>query len=289
MSFSQDVIRKYGLKLSKKYGQNFLVDERIVEKIIDGASLSSQDLVFEIGPGAGTMTKDLCKSAGYVVAVEIDQKLIGPLKKELGYCSNLEIVHGDALKFDFTQKVKELKQKLQLQKVKVVANLPYYITTPLIMMFLEKEMGMDELIFMVQKEVAQRMIAKPGTKDYGMLTVSVSYYSNPILQFDVPPEAFVPKPDVTSSVIKLCIYKTPPVKVQNKELMFKVIKAAFIHRRKTLLNCLAAEGSIFLSKEEIGNLLKSLGISPSQRGETLSLEDFARLSNEIRVALSLFE
>jgi 16S rRNA (adenine1518-N6/adenine1519-N6)-dimethyltransferase len=286
MSFSRDVINKYGLKLSKKFGQNFLVDERIVEKIIERGEISSSDLVFEIGPGAGTMTKELCKNAGHVVAVEIDQKLIGPLQKELSIFQNLEIIHGDALKFDFTQKAEELKERLSLQRVKVVANLPYYITTPLVMMFLEKERGFDELLFMVQKEVARRMIAKPGTKDYGMLSVSVSYYSNPLLQFDVAPACFIPKPDVTSSVIKLSVYKTPPVQVQSKELMFKVIKAAFMHRRKTLLNCLASEGSISLSKEEIGKLLESIEISPSQRGETLYLEDFAKLSDKILDALS---
>lgn len=279
MSFSNDMLKKYNIKLSKKYGQNFLTDENIIKKIIASANLTKDDLVIEVGPGVGIMTRHLCKNAGFVIAVEIDDKLLQPLNAEFESFSNLKLIHADALKIDFNEEILNFNEGKNISSVKVISNLPYYVTTPLVMKFLETIKNIDSCVFMVQKEVAKRMIAKPGTKDYGALTVAINYHSNCSIEFDVPPSCFIPKPDVYSSVVKLNIYKNPPVKALNPKLMFKIVKFSFAHRRKTLLNCLTKDLAFGISKEDIKNILLELNIEPNQRGETLSIYDFARIAD----------
>lgn len=286
MSFSRDMIKKHNIRLSKRFGQNFLTDEKILKSILESADVSKDDFIVEIGPGAGTLTRELCDKAGYVLAVEIDTGMKPALEDALKDYSNFELLFGDALKLSFEEKVKQIMTEKNLKTAKVVANLPYYITTPLVMKFLEEEKYFDSLIFMIQKEVAERMVAKPGKKDYGALSVSVQYYTAPNIEFIVPPTCFFPEPDVYSSVVKLNVYKDLPVKVLDETLFFKVIKAGFGQRRKTLSNALTNLGGFCLTKEKIIDILEITNIQPNQRGETLSVQEFANLSDNIKKVIA---
>lgn len=272
----KEIIEKYGFRFSKSLGQNFLIDGNIIDNIIKNADINEDDGVIEIGPGIGTLTQKLCESAGKVVAIELDNNLLPILDETLSDYENVEVIHGDVLKVNLN---KIIQEKLGGKKVKVVANLPYYITTPIIMKLLEENLSIDKIVVMVQKEVAFRMKAKPGSKDYGALSVAVQYYSKPEIIVDVPKNVFMPKPNVDSAVIMLNIYDDPAVTVKDKKTFFKVVKAAFGQRRKTLLNALAS--GINLNKKEIESILNQIGIDPKRRGETLDITEFARISDEI--------
>ena len=270
------VLQKYNFNFQKKFGQNFLIDTHVLDKIIEKANITKEDFVLEIGPGIGTMTQYLCEEAGEVAAVEIDSNLIPILKDTLSEYSNIEIVHGDILKVDIGALARE---KNQGKPIKVVANLPYYITTPIIMGLFESHVPIDSITVMVQKEVAERMQASPGTKDYGALTLAVGYYAKPEIVANVPPNCFMPRPKVGSAVIRLKRHEHPIVQVEDDKLMFDLIRASFNKRRKTLVNGLNNAPGIFLGKEKIQECLKELSVSETIRGEALTLEQFARLSN----------
>lgn len=270
------VINKHEFAFQKKFGQNFLIDEGIVNKIVREAGVTKDDFVLEIGPGIGTMTQLLCEQAGGVAAVEIDTNLIPILKETLAEYDNVTIINEDILKVD----IKKLAEEKNGGKpIKVVANLPYYITTPIIMGLFESNVPIDSITVMVQKEVADRMQVGPGTKDYGALSLAVQYYSKPQVVINVPPECFIPRPNVGSAVIRLTRYKEPPVKVRDEKLMFKLIRASFNQRRKTLANGLNNSPEINFSKEEITAAIESLYKGPSIRGEALTLSEFAALSD----------
>ena len=270
------VINKHEFAFQKKFGQNFLIDEGIVNKIVREAGVTKDDFVLEIGPGIGTMTQLLCEQAGGVAAVEIDTNLIPILKETLAEYDNVTIINEDILKVD----IKKLAEEKNGGKpIKVVANLPYYITTPIIMGLFESNVPIDSITVMVQKEVADRMQVGPGTKDYGALSLAVQYYSKPQVVINVPPECFIPRPNVGSAVIRLTRYKEPPVKVKDEKLMFKLIRASFNQRRKTLANGLNNSPEIIFSKEEITAAIESLHKGPSIRGEALTLSEFAALSD----------
>ena len=270
------VINKHEFAFQKKFGQNFLIDEGIVNKIVREAGVTKDDFVLEIGPGIGTMTQLLCEQAGGVAAVEIDTNLIPILKETLAEYDNVTIINEDILKVD----IKKLAEEKNGGKpIKVVANLPYYITTPIIMGLFESNVPIDSITVMVQKEVADRMQVGPGTKDYGALSLAVQYYSKPQVVINVPPECFIPRPNVGSAVIRLTRYKEPPVKVKDEKLMFKLIRASFNQRRKTLANGLNNSPEINFSKEEITAAIESLHKGPSIRGEALTLSEFAALSD----------
>ncbi len=274
------VLQKYDLHLQKKYGQNFLIDERIVKGIVEAAGVDTSDFVLEIGPGIGTMTQYLCEAAGRVAAVEIDTHLIPVLEETLSSYNNVEIINQDILKLDITELLR--RQTAAFRQVKVVANLPYYITTPIIMGLLESRAPIDSITVMVQKEVADRMRTGPGSKDYGALSLAVQYYAQPEVVLSVPPSSFIPQPSVGSSVIRLTRHPAPPVQVQDERLMFRVIRAAFNQRRKTLVNALGNSGMFPLSKEQLAECIRQLGVSENIRGEVLTLEQFARLSDLIK-------
>ena len=270
------VINKHEFVFQKKFGQNFLIDEGIVNKIVREAGVTKDDFVLEIGPGIGTMTQLLCEQAGGVAAVEIDTNLIPILKETLAEYDNVTIINEDILKVD----IKKLAEEKNGGKpIKVVANLPYYITTPIIMGLFESNVPIDSITVMVQKEVADRMQVGPGTKDYGALSLAVQYYSKPQVVINVPPECFIPRPNVGSAVIRLTRYKEPPVKVKDEKLMFKLIRASFNQRRKTLANGLNNSPEINFSKEEITAAIESLHKGTSIRGEALTLSEFAALSD----------
>ncbi len=270
------ILKKYDLMPRKKFGQNFLIDGHVIEKIIDAAGVTEDDCVLEIGPGIGTMTRHLCARARKVIAIEIDRDLVKILKEDiLKDCTNLTIINDDVLKVDIEELVRTENGG---RPVKVVANLPYYITTPIIMGLFEKHVPMESMTLMVQKEVAQRMCAKPGTKDYGALTVAVSYYSECYLAANVPMNCFMPRPDVMSAVVRLTVLPQAPVTVKDRGKMFAIVKAAFGQRRKTLQNALMNAQGISCTKEDVANALESMGLSPLARGEVLSLEQFARIS-----------
>ena len=270
------VINKHEFAFQKKFGQNFLIDEGIVNKIVREAGVTKDDFVLEIGPGIGTMTQLLCEQAGGVAAVEIDTNLIPILKETLAEYDNVTIINEDILKVD----IKKLAEEKNGGKpIKVVANLPYYITTPIIMGLFESNVPIDSITVMVQKEVADRMQVGPGTKDYAALSLAVQYYSKPQVVINVPPECFIPRPNVGSAVIRLTRYKEPPVKVKDEKLMFKLIRASFNQRRKTLANGLNNSPEINFSKEEITAAIESLHKGPSIRGEALTLSEFAALSD----------
>lgn len=270
------VINKHEFAFQKKFGQNFLIDEGIVNKIVREAGVTKDDFVLEIGPGIGTMTQLLCEQAGGVAAVEIDTNLIPILKETLAEYDNVTIINEDILKVD----IKKLAEEKNGGKpIKVVANLPYYITTPIIMGLFESNVPIDSITVMVQKEVSDRMQVGPGTKDYGALSLAVQYYSKPQVVINVPPECFIPRPNVGSAVIRLTRYKEPPVKVRDEKLMFKLIRASFNQRRKTLANGLNNSPEINFSKEEITAAIESLHKGPSIRGEALTLSEFAALSD----------
>ena len=271
-----EIIQKYNFDFQKKFGQNFLIDSHVLEKIIDAAHITRDDFVLEIGPGIGTMTQYLSEHAREVMAVEIDHNLIPILKETLAGYDNVEVLNEDILKVDIG---KIAEKKNQGRPIKVVANLPYYITTPIIMGLFEKNVPMDSLTVMVQKEVAQRMQAGPGTKDYGALSLAVQFYAEPYIVANVPPNCFMPRPKVGSAVIRLTRYKDMPVKVKNEQLMFSIIRASFNQRRKTLQNWINNSSTLHFSKEQVVEALDKMGLSPKIRGEALSLEQFARLSD----------
>ena len=271
-----EVIQKYQFAFQKRFGQNFLIDAHVLEKIVSAAGITKDDCVLEIGPGIGTMTQYLAESAGQVIAVEIDTKLLPILADTLKDYSNVKVINQDILKVDINELVKEYNNG---RPIKVVANLPYYITTPIIMGLFESNVPIDNITVMVQKEVADRMQVGPGSKDYGALSLAVQYYASPYIVANVPPNCFIPRPNVGSAVIRLTRYQEPPVQVKDPKLMFKLIRASFNQRRKTLQNGLNNSPEISFSKEEITKAIESLGVSPSVRGEALSLEQFAQLAN----------
>lgn len=271
-----EVIQKYQFAFQKRFGQNFLIDAHVLEKIVSAAGITKDDCVLEIGPGIGTMTQYLAESAGQVIAVEIDANLLPILTDTLKDYSNVKVINQDILKVDINELVKEYNNG---RPIKVVANLPYYITTPIIMGLFESNVPIDNITVMVQKEVADRMQVGPGSKDYGALSLAVQYYASPYIVANVPPNCFIPRPNVGSAVIRLTRYQEPPVQVKDPKLMFKLIRASFNQRRKTLQNGLNNSPEISFSKEEITKAIESLGVSPSVRGEALSLEQFAQLAN----------
>ena len=270
------VINRYEFAFQKKFGQNFLIDQGIVEKIVREAGVTKDDFVLEIGPGIGTMTQILCENAREVAAVEIDRKLIPILNDTLSEYDNVTIINDDILKVDINKLAEE---KNGGRPIKVVANLPYYITTPIIMGLFESHVPLDSITIMVQKEVADRMQTGPGSKDYGALSLAVQFYAKPEIVVNVPPECFMPRPNVGSAVIRLKRHETRPVDVKDEKLMFRIIRASFNQRRKTLANGLNNSPEIGYTKEQIAAAIEELGRGASIRGEALTLEEFARLSN----------
>lgn len=270
------VINKHEFAFQKKYGQNFLIDEGIVEKIVREAGVTKDDFVLEIGPGIGTMTQLLCENAREVAAVEIDDKLIPILKETLADYNNVTVINEDILKVDIAKLAEE---KNGGKPIKVVANLPYYITTPIIMGLFESHVPIDSITVMVQKEVADRMQVGPGTKDYGALSLAVQFYSKPQIVINVPPECFIPRPNVGSAVIRLTRHKENPVQVKDEKLMFKLIRASFNQRRKTLANGLNNSNEINFTKEQIAKAIEILDKGASIRGEALTLAEFAKLAD----------
>ncbi len=273
----KEIMNIHGLKFSKSLGQNFLIDENILKKIVDIAKITKEDCVIEVGPGIGNLTQHIAEAAGSVVAIEIDKALVPVLKDTLKNYSNIEIINEDILKIDLHKLIRE---RFQNQTVKVVANLPYYATTPIIMKFLEEKVPVKSLTVMIQKEVAQRMQAKPGTKDYGSLSIAVQYYSDPSILLRVPPSVFIPQPNVESVVVKLEILNEPRVYVQREDLFFALVKDAFGKRRKTVLNALST-GDLKLNKGLLKEILDESNIEENRRGETLTIEEYALLSNNL--------
>ncbi len=271
-----DIIKKYNFVFQKKFGQNFLIDTHVLDKIIAAAGITKDDVVLEIGPGIGTMTQYLSEAARQVIAVEIDDNLIPILKDTLNGFDNIVIIHDDILKVDISHLAAQYHSG---RPIKVVANLPYYITTPIIMGLFEKKAPVDNITVMVQKEVADRMQVGPGSKDYGALSLAVQYYAEPYLVANVPPNCFLPRPKVGSAVIRLTCYPKPPVTVQDPALMFRLIRASFNQRRKTLQNGIYNSPDLSFSKEQIAAAIFALGMPPAVRGETLTLEQFARLTD----------
>lgn len=273
---TREIIDKYGFMFQKRFGQNFLIDGNVVEKIVREAGVTKDDFVLEIGPGIGTMTQYLAEAAREVAAVEIDSSLIPILKDTLKEWDNVTVINNDILKTDIK---KIANEKNGGKPVKVVANLPYYITTPIIMGLFEKNVPVDSITVMVQKEVADRMQVGPGTKDYGALSLAVQYYAKPEIVANVPPNCFMPRPKVGSAVIKLTRYEKPPVEVHDERLMFRLIRASFNQRRKTLVNGIKNSGDFSLGKEEIEKIFEKCGLPLNIRGEALTLEQFAMLAN----------
>mgnify|MGYP001324247186 FL=1 len=271
-----EVIQKYNFAFQKKFGQNFLIDTHVLDKIISAAGMTKEDTVLEVGPGIGTMTQRLSQAAGQVIAVEIDTNLIPILKDTLQDCENVTVINEDILKIDIKKMAEE---KGGGRPVKVVANLPYYITTPIIMGLFESGVPIDNITVMVQKEVADRMKEGPGSKDYGALSLAVQYYAEPEIVANVPPNCFIPRPNVGSAVIRLTRHKEMPVEVKDPALMFKIIRASFNQRRKTLQNGLGNASELPYTKEQIAAAIAEMGLTPTIRGEALSLAQFAQLSD----------
>ena len=273
-----EILQKYQFTFQKKFGQNFLIDTHVLDKIIRAAAISKEDMVLEIGPGIGTMTQYLAEAARLVTAVEIDKNLIPILEDTLSEYDNVRIINEDVLKLDLARLVQEENEG---RPIKVVANLPYYITTPIIMGIFENHIPVESVTVMVQKEVADRMQTGPGSKDYGALSLAVQYYASPYVVANVPPNCFMPRPKVGSAVIRLTRHDRPPVEVEDERLMFDIIRASFNQRRKTLVNGLHNSDRLKLPKEVIGEAVERLGKGAGVRGETLTLEEFAALSNDI--------
>ena len=271
-----EIIQKYQFAFQKKFGQNFLIDTRVLDKIISAAGITEDDCVLEIGPGIGTMTQYLAEHAGKVVAVEIDTNLLPILDETLKGYSNVTVINSDILKLDMNKLVDEYNDG---RPVKVAANLPYYITTPIIMGLFESNVPIDNITVMVQKEVADRIQVGPGSKDYGALSLAVQYYAKPYIVANVPPNCFIPRPNVGSAVIRLTRYQEPPVQVDEPGIMFRLIRASFNQRRKTLQNGLNNSPEVPYTKEQIASAIESLGVPASVRGEALTLEQFASLAN----------
>ncbi|MZQ74822.1 MAG: 16S rRNA (adenine(1518)-N(6)/adenine(1519)-N(6))-dimethyltransferase RsmA [Peptoclostridium sp.] len=274
---TKDIVQKYGFKFSKSLGQNFLVDSNVLLKIVDGANIEEGDCVIEVGPGIGTLTRELSKRAEKVVAIEIDKNLIPILQETLSDRENVEIINEDILKLDIK---KLMEDKFQGKRVKVVANLPYYITTPIIMRFLEENIPVKTIVVMIQKEVAHRMNAQPSTKDYGALSVAIQFYCETSIVANVPKTVFMPQPNVDSTVIRLDLLDEPPCSVKDRDMFFRVVKASFSKRRKTLLNCISSS-ELGISKDDSSVVIKSAGIDEKRRGETLTIQEFAALSNSV--------
>ncbi len=269
-----EIIKKYDFAFQKRFGQNFLIDGRVIDKIITAANITKDDTVLEIGPGIGTMTQYLAEAAGQVIAVEIDKNLLPIYEETLADYDNVTIINNDILKVDIHELIKG-----KADKVKVVANLPYYITTPIIMGLFENHIPAESITVMVQKEVADRMQSGPGSKDYGALSLAVQYYADPYIVANVPPNCFMPRPNVGSAVIRLTSYDKPPVDVKDEKLMFKIIRASFNQRRKTLQNGINNSPDLSFTKEQVVGALRAMGLSESVRGEALNLEQFATLAN----------
>ena len=272
------VLQKHEFQFKKKFGQNFLIDPHVLDKIVDAAQITKDDFVLEIGPGIGTLTQYLCENARQVLAVEIDDKLIPILKETLQPYDNVEVLHGDILKQDIQQIADTYNDG---KPIKVVANLPYYITTPIIMELFESHVPLANVTVMVQKEVADRMKAEPGTKDYGALSLAVQYYARPYIAAFVPPNCFMPRPNVGSAVIRLDCLARVPVEVHNEKLMFRLIRASFNQRRKTLQNGIANSAELSFTKEQAARAIEQAGFDVRIRGEKLGLEEFARLADEL--------
>ena len=271
-----EVIKKYEFCFQKKFGQNFLIDGHVLDKIIAGAGVTKDDMVLEIGPGIGTMTQYLAEAAGKVVAVEIDRNLLPILQETLADYDNVKVIHADVLSLDLEKLVQEENGG---RPIKVVANLPYYITTPIIMALFEQHVPLANVTVMVQKEVAARMKSGPGSKDYGALSLAVQYYAEPYIVANVPCNCFMPRPNVDSAVIRLTRYEEPPVQVKDEKLLFKIIRASFNQRRKTLQNGLNNSSELNFTKDQIAAAIAEAGFSPSVRGEALTLEQFAKLTD----------
>lgn len=270
------ILNKYNFVFQKRFGQNFLIDQHVMDKIISAAGITRNDTVLEIGPGIGSMTQYLCENARQVIAVEIDKVLIPILNDTLSSYDNLTIINDDILKVDVNEIVRTMNDK---KPIKVVANLPYYITTPIIMGLFESKVPIENITVMVQKEVAQRMQSGPGSKSYGALSLAVQFYADPYIVANVPPNCFIPRPNVGSAVIRLTKLSKPAVSVNDEKLMFALIRASFNQRRKTLINAISNSSELSISKEEITVACETLGYSPTIRGEALLLEDFAKFAN----------
>lgn len=279
------VIKKYDFSFAKKFGQNFLIDDHVIKKIIKAAEITEKDMIIEIGPGIGTMTQYLAESAGHVIAVEIDQRLLPVLAETLAPYDNVTVVNEDILKCNIEELIKEVSAKTGMnvtkENIKVVANLPYYITTPIIMGLFENHIPAASITVMVQKEVADRMNAEPGGKDYGALTLAVKYYSETYIAANVPPNCFIPRPGVGSAVIRLKAFTEPPVKVKDEKMMFRLIRASFEQRRKTLKNGIGNANIPGITKEAVDDALREMGLDENIRGERLSLDEFAELTDRL--------
>ena len=273
------VLQKYNFNFQKKFGQNFLIDTTVLDRIIDASQITKEDCVLEIGPGIGTMTQYLAERAGEVIAVEIDKALIPILKETLADYDNVTVINDDILKVDINRIVEERNGG---RPIKVVANLPYYITTPIIMGLFENHVPLKSITIMVQKEVADRMQVGPGTKDYGALSLAVQYYAKPEIVANVPPNCFIPRPNVGSAVIRLTRYEEPPVKAEDEAFLFAVIRASFNQRRKTLANGLSNAQGLRVTREQVVSALEEMGLSATIRGEALTREQFAQLSNILK-------
>ncbi len=274
----KQLLHENSFRFSKSLGQNFLIDDSVLDSIIEGAEIDENSCVLEVGPGFGTLTQRLCMSAKKVVCVEIDKDVLPILNESISEFDNVTVINADIMKTDIAALI---KKEFGAERVKVCANLPYYITSPVITALLDPSLPIDGITVMIQKEVAERIAAKPGTKSYGALTAAVTYYANPQILKDVPPSAFMPQPKVWSSVIRLKMREKPAAEVKSEEMFFKVVRASFALRRKTLLNALTKSAEFSLSKDEAAHILESAGIDPQRRGETLSLDEFAKIADSI--------
>lgn len=275
------ILNKYNIKANKSLGQNFLISQNVVDTIVNSSEIQKDDLVIEIGPGLGTLTQSLLEKAGKVICIELDPKMVTILEDRFKLFDNFELYNQDVLKVDLKSLIQKEKESGKINNVKIVANLPYYITTPIIMKLLEEELDLNTITVMIQKEVADRLVAIPGSKDTGAITYSVYYYAEAMAILEVPNNSFIPEPEVTSEVIQLKIRKNPPVEVENKDKMFNIIKSAFMQRRKTLLNGLT-NAKVFKNKEEGIKILEKLGLDVNVRAEKLSLQDFADITIELK-------
>ena len=272
-SKTKELLNRHDLQLKKSLGQNFLVDNEILDRIVTLANVTEEDTVIEIGPGIGSLTQKLAEKAGKVVSVEVDQRLEDVLEETLNEYDNTEVVFGDALEVNFDDLVDG--------QYKIVANLPYYITTPIVMRLLEEKFNVEQIVFMVQKEVAERMVASPGGKDYGVLSIGIQFHTTAEILFNVPPNVFIPQPKVDSSVVSLDVLEEPPVEVVSEEFFFKIVNAGFQQRRKTIRNSLSKAANINLSRDLVDQALEMVDIDSRRRAEKLNLEQFAALSNQI--------
>jgi len=273
------IMNKYNITANKNLGQNFLINENVVQEIIKSSEIEKEDLVIEIGPGLGTLTSRLIEKAGKVICVELDPKMVNIIKERFKLYNNIEIINEDILKINLKELIKKNKKE-KINNVKVVANLPYYITTPIIMKLLEEQLEIENITVMIQKEVANRLATKPGEKETGSITYTVWYYTTPQIILEVPNSSFIPEPEVTSSVIRFDVLKEPRIKLKDKDLFFKIIKIAFMQKRKTLINALLS-GNIFKNREEAEIALKTLNIDLKIRGEKLTLEQYQELTEYI--------